>query len=281
MNRPSRLARVLLAGALVPLGGCVLPDQLASIQKEVADVQQRMLALERAQKEQTEALAKMDQQVRAQQQTRSDADLADLRADLDEAIRQAGAVSEGLGTVNTRIDRLSAQVVEVRELTRRTAAPVPPAAAPPVPPEAGIPGGAPPPTSPPGTGPAGVPDADALYNAAYADFSRGNYALAVSGFEEYLERFPQSDLADNALYWIAECRFSEGDFARAIEGYDGLLERFPRSDRAAAADLKKGLAYLEMNQIGSAVVQLNHVVQTYPGSDEARIARDRLASLKR
>ena len=65
----------------------------------------------------------------------------------------------------------------------------------------------------------------------------------------------------------------------AVAAYDRMLERYPRSDRAAAANLKKGLAYLEQNQVSQAVVQLRYVVSTFPGSDEARIARDRLASL--
>ena len=40
---------------------------------------------------------------------------------------------------------------------------------------------------------------EALYNAASADFSKGNYALAVSGFQEYQERFADSALADSLV----------------------------------------------------------------------------------
>ena len=88
-----------------------------------------------------------------------------------------------------------------------------------------------------------------------------------------------ADLADNALYWTGECRFSQGSYSAAVDAFDAMLEKYPRSDKAPAADLKKALAYLEMNRIGQAIVQFEHVVAAYPASDEARVARDRLTAL--
>ena len=58
-----------------------------------------------------------------------------------------------------------------------------------------------------------------------------------------------------------------------------MLSEYPKSDRQAAAHLKKGLGFLEQNQIGKAIVQLEFVRETYAGSDEARVARDKLTSL--
>jgi TolA-binding protein len=58
-----------------------------------------------------------------------------------------------------------------------------------------------------------------------------------------------------------------------------MLAKYPASDKAAAANLKKALAFVQSNQIGQGVEQLRYVVATYPGSDEARIAKDRLATL--
>ena len=60
---------------------------------------------------------------------------------------------------------------------------------------------------------------------------------------------------------------------------DRLLALYPDSDKAAAGNLKKALAFLEQNQVGQAIVQLRYVLATYPGTDEARIARDKLTSL--
>ena len=143
-------------------------------------------------------------------------------------------------------------------------------------PSATEPGATAPPT---GGAAAALPDPQSLYNTAYADYSKGNYALAISGFEEYRTKFPTSPLADNAMYWIGECQFSQGAFPEAIAAFDRLLAAHPDSEKAAAANLKKGLAFLEQNDVRRAIVQLRYVVSEYPQSDEAKIARDKLTSL--
>ena len=45
-----------------------------------------------------------------------------------------------------------------------------------------------------------------------------------------------------------------------------------------AAD-KKALAFVQLNQLGQGIEQLRFVTSNYPGTDEARIASDRLQSL--
>src|SRR5215813_12230611 len=45
-------------------------------------------------------------------------------------------------------------------------------------------------------------NAEELFAAAYSDYSRGNYDLALSEFRQYVEVYPSSELADNAQYWI-------------------------------------------------------------------------------
>src|SRR5215831_19538694 len=45
-------------------------------------------------------------------------------------------------------------------------------------------------------------NAEELFAAAYSDYSRGNYDLALSEFRQYGEVYPSSELADNAQYWV-------------------------------------------------------------------------------
>lgn len=270
-----RARPLVLLLAAVSLGGCILPEDFERLRKEVADVQQNVLAAQRQQAADDARLKAIETEINGGTESQRTA-LADLRASNDDLKRQVSQATQQIADTNTRIDTLSREVQDVRQAAPRrpaasatvvpSPAPATPTATETLPPE-------------PGTGAPAGPGAQELYNSAYADFSRGNFDLAVSGFEEYAQRFPDSDVADNALYWIGECRFSQGKFQEAIAAYDRLLERYPRSDRAAAANLKKGLSFLETNQVGQAVVQLRYVVSTYPSTDEARIARDRLASL--
>ena len=258
--------------AVLATTACVMPDQVSRLEKGMADVRQDLLKIQKEQAESRERLSGIESKLSGQDPVKR-AEFADLKVRLDEVARQQTALDERIKDTNRRVDQVSSDVQANRELARRAAAS---SAASPAPAggesaAAALAAGA--------AAGAAVPDPQSLYNTAYSDFSKGNFVLAISGFEEYASRYPESDLADNALYWVGECLFSQGKFADAVQAFDRMLEKYPQSDRAAAANLKKGLAFLEQNRISQALVQLRYVATTYPSSDEARIARDKLASL--
>ena len=254
--------------AVLATTACVMPDQVSRLEKGMADVRQDLLKIQKEQTESRERLSGIESKLSGQDPVKR-TEFADLKVRLDEVARQQTALDERIKDTNRRVDQVSSDVQANRELARRAAAASPASPAP-----AGGESAA-----PALAAGAAVPDPQSLYNTAYSDFSKGNFVLAISGFEEYASRYSESDLADNALYWVGECLFSQGKFADAVQGFDRMLEKYPQSDRAAAANLKKGLAFLEQNRISQALVQLRYVATTYPSSDEARIARDKLASL--
>jgi len=259
-----------LIPAWVLLSGCVMPDQMSQLQKDIADVRHQLHELQREQGEALEKLAAMEVAPDPEEQdlaTRED--MAELIFRVDQVARDTAIAGAQLNEMTRRFDRLTDELGRTQELVRgRDRGPSP---------GAGTDGGTFPPsgrrTSTTTT------DPDGLYNTAYADFSKGNYELAISGFEEYLQQFPGTTKADNALYWVGECNFSQGNFAEALRSFDRLLEQYPGSDRAASGNLKKALTFLEQNQVDQAIVQLQYVVSTYAGTDEARVARDKLTSL--
>lgn len=120
---------------------------------------------------------------------------------------------------------------------------------------------------------------DEIYDTAYLDVTRGNYGLAIDGFEEYLESYPDSELADNAQYWIGQCYYEQRDFFKAIEEFGKVLDIYPRGDKVPGAMVKLGMSYLEVNDRASAKKIFRQVVELYPHTDEAAIARDQLAAL--
>jgi tol-pal system protein YbgF len=267
-----RTPALLATLPLLALSGCIMPDQVSDLQKDVRDVQGQLQEIKQEQQDTKAKLSELELQMQEEGAGIGRVEFADVKFQLEDISRNVAILDERLNDTGQRMDRMSRTMDEVRELTRRRPAVMPGA------------GGLGPddPDAPPtegGAGPDAMPSPEELYNAAYVDFSRGNFALAISGFEEYVSRFGDSDYADNALYWVGECHYSQGDFDRAVQSFDRLLDTYPKSDRAASADLKKGLAYLEQNQVSAAIVQLNHVIDTYPSSDESRIARDKLASL--
>jgi tol-pal system protein YbgF len=121
---------------------------------------------------------------------------------------------------------------------------------------------------------------DEIYDTAYLDVTRGNYSLAVDGFEEYLDSYPNSELADNAQYWIGECYYTQRDYFKAIEEFGKVLDLYPRGDKVPGAMVKLGMSYLEVRDRASAKKIFRQVVELYPHTDEAAIARDQLAMLE-
>src|SRR5439155_26855848 len=92
--------------------------------------------------------------------------------------------------------------------------------------------------------PAGTEDPMQTYQAAYRDYQRGNYDLAIAGFRDFITRNPNSDLADNAAYWIGESLFSQKKYREAIEQFDTVVTKYPKSDKVAEALLNKGYSYI-------------------------------------
>lgn len=273
-----RLSIVLLLPALAVLAACTSSEDLALLHREITDVQRSVASL------QTEVIDKSD--LRAMEQSmsdltnknmRSNADLAQKVGDLQEQIE---ALYASLEVTTRRLQDISQQLAAARAGSAPVAALPPVTAAPPA--EGGDPG-----TAAAGAAVAGAAalqagggsGPDELYRSAYEDYMRGNYALAADGFAEYLRRFPDTELADNALYWIGECYDAQERPEDALNAFTRVLDEYPTSDKAAAAQLKKGLIYLKTGDQGQGVVNLQYVVYEHPGTREAELAREQLKSL--
>jgi tol-pal system protein YbgF len=118
------------------------------------------------------------------------------------------------------------------------------------------------------------------YNLAYNDYIKGNYDLALIGFQNYLTQFPDSSLSPDAQYWIGQVYYTRHDYEKAIRAFDLVLQKYPKSEGVAKSLLQKGLSYIELGDKAQAKAVLRRVVQDYPFSDEAKLAKNRLAELR-
>ena len=118
-----------------------------------------------------------------------------------------------------------------------------------------------------------------IYNMAYADYLKGNFALAIDGFKIYLDNFPQSPFADNALYWIGECYFSQKEHEEAISRYNELILNYPLGDKLPAAYLHKGISLMELVRNEEALSVFKLMVSKYPLEEETKIAQEKIKEL--
>jgi tol-pal system protein YbgF len=120
---------------------------------------------------------------------------------------------------------------------------------------------------------------DDLWRSAYVDFSAGNWALAISAYQEFLSKYPTDPRAVEAQIHIGDALKEQKQYDVAITQYDIVLQKYPESDKTRAALLKKGLAQAETNQ-PQATSTLNEVLKKFPGTIEAINAQAKLKELQ-
>jgi len=253
----------------VAAAGCVSSGDMDLLHREITDVSRQVenLGRESSGKEELQAMSRKLADQNAQVLKSN----ADIEAELQQLRDQMQALQANLEATSQRLASLSNELAATRErLGGLSAAPAAAAAG-------GAAGAALAAPGAPASGRTGEPTQ--LYNAAYEDYLRANYDLAIQGFRDYAKRYPDTDLADNALYWIGECYYSKKSYKEAIDAFTQLLNTYKTSDKAAAALLKKGLAYLELGDRSQAVINLQYVLYEHPGTKEAELARSRLAAL--
>jgi tol-pal system protein YbgF len=118
------------------------------------------------------------------------------------------------------------------------------------------------------------------YRQAKSDFDRGNFDLALAGFQNYITQFHDSSQVDNAQYWVGECYYAKKDFPKSIEAFEKVIKNYPRSEKVPGAKLKIGLAYLNEKKNAKAKEYLQKVIKEHPATTEAEIAKDRLHRIK-
>jgi tol-pal system protein YbgF len=128
----------------------------------------------------------------------------------------------------------------------------------------------------PAGGAVSAQDPSSAYYAAYSDYIKENYDLAIEGFRQFIQSFPESGLADNSLYWIGECHYAKKKYQEAIATFNELLAKYKDGDKVPAAILKKGYALIEMGRQGEGIAMLRELISRFPLSEEASLAGQKI-----
>jgi tol-pal system protein YbgF len=115
-----------------------------------------------------------------------------------------------------------------------------------------------------------------LYDRVMEEFKHKDYEAALAGFRFFLELHGQSSLAANAQYWIGECHYRLGHYKEALKSFYDVVSYYPLSPKLAASSLKIGQTYTKMKDHEKARMMYERVIDEYPDSSEAEIARKAL-----
>lgn len=270
------ITRALIAGGLLLLTACAPQAQLVKMQNEVSEVrgevknlrtnvpdlsgvEKRLDRLEQDQKGTGDLQARIADHGARFDQFTTDLQLLQGRLEennyrIKELAQKLDDASFRLAELGSRVEQMERQLKSLPADTSGSAAPAPAA------PQSLTPGQA--------------------YQQAKTDYDKGNYDLAIAGFENYLVQFPDASQGDSARYWIGECWYSKKEYKKAIEEFQKLLKDHPKSEKAPGARLKIGYSYLNEKNHAKAKEHLNRVIKDYPGSREADLAREKLKKEK-
>jgi tol-pal system protein YbgF len=121
---------------------------------------------------------------------------------------------------------------------------------------------------------------DEIYRLAKQAFDQGDSDAARKKFQELIEKFPKSERADNAQFWIGEIYYREKWYEKAILEYQKVIENYPKGNKVPASLLKQGLAFLNLGDKNNSRLIFEELIKKHPKSNEAKIAKDKVKSLK-
>jgi tol-pal system protein YbgF len=227
------------------------------------------------------------------------------REQASESTQQVAALSARIESLNTELTRFSVRLDQVSQRLESLGRQAPPGGGSARRVEPSAPSSPAPEVSPPTTGGpstpvaqptprTGAPTPEESYQAAYLDFSKGRYSLAIPAFREFVRRFPDSALADSAQYGIGESYFSmarasadggradesKRELEQAVREFRKVIVNYPRAGKVPTALYKEALALAELKQTGLAQARLQYLLDHFPQSEEAPLAKERLAGLK-
>ena len=124
------------------------------------------------------------------------------------------------------------------------------------------------------------PEADGLFEMGSAQLARGRPGAARVAFRRILEAYPEHDRVPDALYGIGETfRMAEPD--SAVQYFEALVAGFPNSPRAPLALYKIGQEAERRGATAAAERAFRRLVEVYPDSDEAALARLKITGSRR
>lgn len=119
------------------------------------------------------------------------------------------------------------------------------------------------------------------YDIAFAHLRAGRFLVSARAFEDFVQKYPNNELTDNAYYWLGESYYVKRQYPQALSAFQALTNEFPSSDKAPDSWLKIGYSYFEMDDLVKAEENLQKVIDSYPGTSIARLAKNRLIQLQR
>ncbi len=105
------------------------------------------------------------------------------------------------------------------------------------------------------------------------------YEQAISEFRSFNQAYPQSTYAPNAHYWLGQLLFNKGELKEAGQEFSIVVEQFLDSSKRSDALLKLAMVVQQQKNTIKAINLYRQLLNEYPDSTSAQLAKPRLTSL--
>lgn len=118
------------------------------------------------------------------------------------------------------------------------------------------------------------------YESAWGQFRKGDFAQAQTELGDFVRRWPQSGYTPSALFWLGNAQYATRDYKEALANFRAMLTQAPAHVRAPEAMLAVANCLSDLKDVKAARKALEELVKSYPDSEAAQAARERLAKSK-
>ena len=115
-----------------------------------------------------------------------------------------------------------------------------------------------------------------LYQKALELFDSERYSEALNAFREQIISFPEGQYSADAYFWSGELFLAQKQMEDARENYFVVTEKYSDHSRTPDAIYKLGLISRNLGQESDAVVYFSRVLEEFPDSGAALLAKKSL-----
>ncbi len=123
--------------------------------------------------------------------------------------------------------------------------------------------------------------AEGQYDKGRALFDAQNYGQAVLELQKAVVNFPGSDLAGDAQLLTAESYAQLKKWNEATRAYRKFLDYFPEHEQRSGAFFDMAIAYFNLGEYQKSLEAFQTVVDSFPKSEYAESARDNISSCQK
>lgn len=123
-------------------------------------------------------------------------------------------------------------------------------------------------------------DPKAAYNDAYSLLKQLKYEQAEVALQDFLQKYPDHELAGNAQYWLGETYYVRGLYEPAAVAFATGFKKYKKSTKGADNLLKLGLSMQQLGKEKEACTAFKNLKKEFPKASDLLLSRAKKESNK-